>query len=123
MKSDKSLSIEPGATPTHLRISLFAAFLALALQIGLNYVFEQHACQAQSKIPFHAVSVCAVLLTIAGAILGFAVLRNLPAEKDEEGGQPHDRAHFEALLAIGFNVSFGVAIIAIAIPPWLVPPC
>lgn len=115
--------VEAGATPALLRASLLVAFLALALQLSLNYVLEQHACSANSGTALHAVSVCAIVMTAAGALLGFSILRRLPAEKSEEGGKPHDRAHFEALLAVGFNLSFGVAIIALAIPPWLVPPC
>jgi hypothetical protein len=123
MAKDNSQSLERGATPTALRASLVAAFFALGTQLGLNYVLQQHACHAQSQIALHAVSVCAFLLTAVGALLAFAVIRNLPEEKDEEGGEPHDRAHFEALLAIGFNLSFGVVVIAIEIPAWLVPPC
>jgi uncharacterized membrane protein YidH (DUF202 family) len=123
MAKDNSQSLERGATPTALRASLIAAFFGLGTQLGLNYVLQQHACHAQSQTALHAVSVCAFLLTVVGALLGFAVLRNLPKERDEEGGEPHDRAHFEGLLAIGLNVSFGVVIIAISIPAWLVPPC
>ncbi|MBV9888742.1 MAG: hypothetical protein JO119_19540 [Acidobacteria bacterium] len=123
MANDKSQTVVCGATPILLRASLSAAFIAFGIQLSLNYVLEQYACQAASRTMLHVVSVCAILLAVAGATIGVSVLRNLPAERDEEGGHPHDRAHFQALLAVGFNISFGVGIIAVAIPPWLVPPC
>jgi ABC-type dipeptide/oligopeptide/nickel transport system permease subunit len=121
--SNSSGAIEPPHTPPLLRVSLLCGFIALACQLILNYVLRAHACYAHSTTILHAVTACALALVFVGLLLGFAVLRSLPAEKDEEGGKPHDRAHFQALLAFGFNSGFAVAIIALAIPAWLVPPC
>jgi uncharacterized membrane protein YidH (DUF202 family) len=121
--SDTSRTIEPGNTPAILRVSLSTGFFALACQLSLNYVLRAHACYVHSRAILHTVTVCALLITFVGLLLALSVLRNLPAEKDEEGGKPHDRAHFQALLAVGFNVGFSVAIIALAIPAWLVQLC
>ena len=118
-----SRTIEPGNTPPILRVSLSTGFLALACQFCLDYLLRAQACSMHSRSILHAVSVCALLLALAGLMLAVSALRSLPAEKDEEGGKPHDRAHFQALLAIGFNASFATAIVALAIPAWLVPPC
>lgn len=123
MTDQRSKTIEPGNTPLPLRASLLSGFVALGSQLGLNYVLRGHSCQTQSQALLHAVTVCTLLLAGAGVVLGLSVLHNLPAEKNEEGGEPHDRAHFQALLAIGFNTGFAVAILALAIPPWVVPPC
>jgi hypothetical protein len=121
--SNTSRAIEPGHTPPLLRVSLLSGFVAFACQLSLNYVLRSHACNAHSSTILRAITVCALALVFVGLLLGFSVLRNLPAEKDEEGGKPHDRAHFQALLAFGFNSGFAVSIIALAIPAWLVPPC
>lgn len=123
MADDTNLTVGRGTTPMPLRVSLFCGFVALAFQLSLNYVLRGHACHVQSPFVLHTVSVCAILLAFVGALLGFFVLRNLPPEKNEEGGKPHDRAHFQALLAVGFNLGFAVAILALSIPIWLVQPC
>jgi hypothetical protein len=123
MADGTNLTVDRGVTPTPLRVSLFCGFVALAFQLSLNYVLRGHACHTHSPLILHTVSVCAILLAFVGALLGFSVLRSLPAERDEEGGEPHDRAHFQALLAIGFNLGFAVAILALSIPIWLVQPC
>lgn len=121
--SHSNRSIEPGDTPAILRASLLTGFIALGFQLGLTYVLRGHACYAHSQSILHSITLCTLLLTAVGILLGFSVLRRLPADKDEEGGEPHDRAHFQALLAIGFNAAFAIAILALAIPIWLVQPC
>jgi uncharacterized membrane protein YidH (DUF202 family) len=121
--SNRSKTIEPGNTPPVLRVSLSTGFLALACQLSLNYVLRAHACYVHSRTILHVITGCTLLLTFVGLLLALSALRNLPAEKDEEGGKPYDRAHFQALLAIGFNISFAVAVVAVAIPAWLVQLC
>lgn len=123
MNEGTNLTVKRGTTPTPLRASLFCGFVALALQLSLNYVLRGHACHTQSPYALHIVSGCAILLAIVGVLLAFSVLHNLPPEKDEEGGEPHDRAHFQTLLALGLNTGFGVAILALSIPSLLLPPC
>ena len=123
MTASPNLIVNAGHTPVSLRMSLLAGFIGFAFQLSLNYILRSHACHAQSQAVLHAVNTGAFLLAVLGTLLGFYVLRNLPPEKDEQGGEPHDRAHFQTLLAIGFNLGFGVAILALSIPAWLVQPC
>jgi hypothetical protein len=115
--------IEPGRTPVRLRVSLLLAFLALGFHFGASYLLRGHACRSQSLFALHIVALVCLSAAAVGLLLAIAVLRSLPHEKDEEGGKPHDRAHFQALLAIGFNAAFMVAILAIAIPAWVLDPC
>jgi uncharacterized membrane protein YidH (DUF202 family) len=123
MTSDATKPIQQGDTPARLQISLLSGFVAFACQLSLHYVLRGHACHTQSPGLLYAITGCALLLTVVGGLLGFGILRALPADKHEEGGKPHDRAHFQALLAVGFNISFGVAIVALAIPAFLLPTC
>jgi hypothetical protein len=123
MTDGTNLTVNHGETPASLRVSLFCGFVAFAFQLSLDYVLRGHACHAQSQLILHIVNVCAILLAIVGVLLASYVLHNLPSEKDEEGGEPHDRAHFQALLALGFNIGLGVAVLALSIPVWLVQAC
>lgn len=123
MADSTNLTVDHGETPISLRVSLFCGFVAMGFQLSLNYVLRGHACHTQSLFMLHTVNICAIMLAVVGLLLASYVLHNLPTEKNEEGGEPHDRAHFQALLAVGFNIGFGVAVLALSVPVWLVQPC
>lgn len=121
--SDTNRAIPSGHTPLALRVSMILGFIAGGSNLFVNYVLRGRACHSQSLALVHVVTAVCLLFTISGALLGAKVLRQLPKEKNDEGGEPHDRAHFQALLAIGFNAAFTVVVVAVAIPSWMVQPC
>jgi hypothetical protein len=116
-------SIQSGVTPPRLRWSLAAGFAAFALDLGLSYVLRQHVCTSSQKFELHLVTFVCLAITLTGFALGWIGFHNLPHDSEEEGGEPHDRAHFEALLGMGFSLGFTLAIIALAVPRWILTVC
>lgn len=116
-------AVQSGVTPTRLRWSLAAGFAAFGLDLGLSYVLRQHVCTSSQKLELHLVSGVCLAITLLGFALGWAGFHTLPHDSEEEGGEPHDRAHFEALLGMGFSLAFALVIIALAVPRWLLRVC
>jgi hypothetical protein len=116
-------AIPHGKTPARLRWSLAAGFTAFGLDLGVSYTLRQYACTASQRFELHVVTVCCIVLALSGFALGWMDFHNLPHDSEEEGGEPHDRAHFEALLGMGFSLGFTLVILALAVPRWLLAVC
>jgi uncharacterized membrane protein YidH (DUF202 family) len=116
-------SVQLGRTPAILRWSLISGFLAYTMNFVCNYVLQSRWCSPRLNPTLHMISVFWIVVAFSGCLAGLQTLRRLPAERDEEGGKPHDRGHFQVLLAIGLSVALAVATIATAIPAWMVEPC
>ena len=117
------IEIRQGETPGPLTWSMFAGFIAWGFDLGVSYPLQQHACAIGNRIPLHVTSIVCLLVAFSGCVAGWKVLRGLPDEKSEEGGRPVDRAHFQALLGIGFSLAFALVIIANAVPRWTAVLC
>ena len=118
-----SQPIQSGETPARLRWSLAAGFTAFALDLGVSYVLRQHVCTSSQKFELHLVTFICLAMALCGFTLGWIGFHNLPHDAEEEGGEPHDRAHFEALLGMGFSLAFALVIIALAVPRWILTVC
>lgn len=121
--NDQPSNIPHGRTPSQLRWSLAAGFAAMGLDLGFSYVLRQHACTASHKVELHLVSLLCLFVAIGGFWAGWVNFHDLPHDSEEEGGEPHDRAHFEALLGMGFSLGFALVVIALAIPQFLLSVC
>jgi len=116
-------AIHSGVTPSRLRWSLAAGFTAFGLDLGVSYVLRQHVCTSSQKFELHLVTLICLAMALLGSALGWTGFHNLPHDSEEEGGEPHDRVHFEALLGMGFSLAFALAIIALAVPRWILTVC
>ena len=112
-----------GRTPGFLWWSLGAGFLAWGIDLGFGYVLAHHACAIGSRLELNIVTLISLLIALSGAIPGAIAYHRLPHDTSEEGGRPHDRAHFQSLLGIAFSLSFAVVILMAAIPTWIHAPC
>jgi hypothetical protein len=121
--SAEGQSIQSGVTPTRLRWSLAAGFTAFGLDLGASYVLRQHVCTSSQKLELHLVTFVCLAMALLGFALGWIDFHNLPHDAEEEGGEPYDRAHFEALLGMGFSLGFALGIIAMAVPRWILTVC
>ena len=110
-------------TPVRLRWSLAAGFTAFGLDLAVSYVLRQHVCSSAEKFELHLVTFVSLAIALLGFALGWVSFHNLPHDAEEEGGEPHDRAHFEALLGMGFSLAFALAILALAVPRWILTVC
>ena len=115
-------SIEVGHTPISLRWSLAAGFIGFGLDLGVSYVLQHHACSA-NPAEMHAVTFICLAIALSGFFIGWVQHRRLPHQSNEEGPNPHDRAHFQALLGMSLSLAFAVAILAEAVPRWILSVC
>jgi hypothetical protein len=120
---DAQQDLSSGSTPGPIWWSLAAGFLAWGLDLGFGYVLVRHACSAGRNTALAAATCICLLIALSGLIPGVIAYRRLPHDTSEEGGRPHDRAHFQALLGIAFSISFALIILAASVPQWILRPC
>jgi hypothetical protein len=115
--------VKNGQTPLALSWSLVSGFAAWGADLGASYALQRHACAVDGLFSLHMVTAICLGLALSGLPVGWVFYRSLPADKSEEGGRPYDRAHFQALLGMGFSLAFAVVILAEAVPRWFLQPC
>jgi hypothetical protein len=95
---------------------------AWALDQGISYAIDQHACSTGHFYLLHLVSAVGFVLTLTGGLLAW---RQLAAVSDgrEDGGSPRDRSWFMAWLGILMSSVFALAIIALLVTKIVLSPC
>jgi hypothetical protein len=95
---------------------------AWALDQGISYSMEQHACSTGHFYVLHVCTIVFVLLALTGALAG---CRQMAKNRNgnEEGGSPRDRSWFMALLGMLLSAGFAMVIIALAVPKIILSPC
>ena len=88
----------------------------------LSYALVQHACSTGHFYVMHAITVFAVLIALCAGFLSWREYTRLP-DADDEGGTPFDRAHFMAVYGMASALGFTLAIIAVAVPRFILSPC
>jgi hypothetical protein len=121
--ADFEQHIRSGKTPWGIWWSLIAGFLAWGLDLGLSYILEQHSCSTGHHYVLHLISIVCFAIALSGGAFGLLEFRQFPKDTAEEGGSHFDRAHFQALMGIGFSAAFAVLIIAGSVPRWILSPC
>ena len=122
MASDE-ITIQTGETPSSLRWALWSGFVAFTIDFGVGYVLRLHACTVNRAILLRLLTLVSLAIALSGFAIGQRFFRQLPHHAKEEGGEPYDRAHFQALLSMGFSLGFSAAILALSMPRWILHPC
>jgi hypothetical protein len=95
---------------------------AWTVQFLVNYPVSSLSCVPQYRsahpVLFIATTVGALATTMVCAFLAWGTLQRTP-ESNLEGGKPWDRARFMAVLGLLLSGLFAAAIIATALPPWM----
>lgn len=95
---------------------------AWALDQGISYSIDQHACSTGHFYVLHVSTAACFVLALTGAFVAwrqFSRARN----GNEDGGSPRDRSWFMALLGMLLSLAFGLVIIALAVPKIVLSPC
>lgn len=95
---------------------------AWALDQGVSYAIDQHACSTGHFYLLHVASAAAFLFALTGALVAWRQLicvRN----GSEEGGSPRDRSWFMAWLGILMSLVFALTIVALAVTKIVLSPC
>jgi hypothetical protein len=96
--------------------------LAWALDQLISYSLVKPICAAGNKNLLTMISLAALLLVIAGAMVGWYCVRQLP-DAELDGGRRTDRSYFMALIGIGLNALIAILILTAAVPRFVLSPC
>ncbi len=113
----------PKVSTTGLWMGILVAPLAWALDEGLSYVIDQHACSTGKYYLVHLITAVCFLLAMSGLLVSWRQLRRVPSGANEDGGSPRDRSWFMARLGILMSVGFALVILAMAVPKVILSPC
>jgi hypothetical protein len=106
---------------------LVGAFLAGPAAWGfnllVNYSLVKPACAAGSPFLLTAVSVAALAVTIAGAMVSWRCWLGLREAGTTEGGRVADRSYFLAVTGMVLNGFFVLLIAISTVPHFVVSPC
>jgi hypothetical protein len=112
-----------GSTPPLLLwIGMLAGPGAWATDLGISYALVQWSCSSQRSDVLHGISVGAFSIAVAGALLSWSLVKHL-TRTGNAGGEGEHRARFMALLGVASNALFALAIVAFAIPRWILDAC
>jgi NO-binding membrane sensor protein with MHYT domain len=97
--------------------------IAWATDFVISYAIVQHACSTGHTRLLHILTIAALLVTAAAFAIAWRSLRDIPMEAREYGGSVLDRSRFMAIGGIVLSAGFALAIVASAIPRFMLSPC
>jgi hypothetical protein len=110
-------------SPLPLWTGILAGPAAWACDLGVSYALVKWTCSTQRQLLLLAISPMALGVVTAGAAVSWLALRQTPAQSAPDGGDPRERARFMAILGLASNALFALAILAGAIPRWVLDAC
>jgi len=97
--------------------------LAWMFQQQASYLLVKFACKYGWHLPFHMVSLLALLLIVGGAFVAWHTWRQTGREWPSGSGGARPRSRFMAVLGLLLSGLFFVVIIAQSIPSFILSPC
>ncbi len=113
----------PGPGPLALWTGILGPPIVWYADLTASYPLVHPACHSGSMLSLHVVTVLALLLVAGSGLTAWTCLRSVPADASTQGGWPVDRSRFMALVGLGSSALFFLAVIAQAIPRWVLGPC
>ena len=110
-------------TPLPLWTGILAGPVAWALDLSISYALVKWTCANQRQLSLRFITPAALTLVAAGAVLSYFALQQTAGETPTDGGHPRQRARFMAMLGLAASALFAVAILASAIPRWVLDAC
>ena len=96
---------------------------AWGLNLMVNYSLVKPACAAGSPVILTVVSLAALAVTAAGALVSWRCWRRLQDGATTEGGRIVDRSYFVAVAGMVLNLFFILLIAVTIVPHYVVSPC
>ena len=110
-------------TPKALWLLVVAAPIIVAIEMQANFVLVRQACSAQRNIALYAVIIMAIVLTVATALIAFAVWKVDGTNWPTEATDLPTRVRFIAVLGILSSGMSLLIIVAQGIATILFDPC
>ena len=105
-----------------LWFAVLAGPIAWAMNQELSYLFVPWACATGTRLMLHVVTIAALLLSLAGSVVGWQSWRK-SGDSDDAAGSAIGRSRFMALGGMTLSVMFAVVILAQGFPSFLLSPC
>ena len=109
-------------SPLPLWTGILAGPIAWAIDLEASYALVHWICATQRMDVLHAITLGALLITAAGFAISWRALQQATHAATTDRGE-RARAAFMALLGLASSVLFAVAIIAGAVPRWILDAC
>jgi len=110
-------------SPLPLWSGILAGPIAWAFDLEVRYALVKWTCVSQRPALLHAVTAASLLVVAAGACVSWLALQRTAAHVPIDGGGPRQRAQFMATLGLASSALFALAIVAGAIPQWMLDAC
>jgi hypothetical protein len=98
---------------------ILAGPLAWATNEVVSYTATAHECSTGSRLLFHTLTVTGLICCAVGLIAARSVSAIYPQTSDAR----EERIRSMAISGMTLSIAFAVAIIAMAIPNWILSPC
>lgn len=114
----------PRASDTgRLWTGVLAGPVAWLLNLLLSYLLTDWSCNHGHAVVIHLVNVVTLLAALAGTVVAWSAWRMAEPSKSTGAAPPPGRVRFMALAGLILGIVFALAIVAQAIPPFILGPC
>ena len=110
-------------SPLPLWTGILAGPTAFAVNLTATYALVKWTCHSDREIVLHLISLAALIIVLAGGWISTVALRQSTAAVPTDAGTPEARARFMALLGIASSAFFIFAVVANAVPQWVLDAC
>jgi hypothetical protein len=106
-----------------LWIGVLAGPVAWALDLTVSYAIVQWTCGGGPRIVLHLISLAALAIVAAGAMMSWRALAAAAPGQREDGSHPEERGRFMAVLGLVMCAMFALVVVAAAIPRLVLDAC
>ena len=109
-------------SPLWLWTSILAGPIAWACDLEISYALVKWTCTTQRTTLLHLITLLALLVTASGMAMAWIAVQQT-RDMSSDGGEERARARFMAVLGLSAGFLFTCAILAGAIPRWVLDAC
>jgi hypothetical protein len=121
-ETDLTVADRRWLSPLPLWTGILAGLIAWAMQLEASYALVHWTCTSQRVEIYLVISAVALLITAGGAAISWTALQRA-SDAPMDAGSERARARFMAVLGLSLGLLAAIAIVAAAIPPWVVDAC
>jgi len=96
---------------------------AWATNLEVQYALTKWSCHSARPMALVIFTACALALVGLAGEVSWTVLKRTSHDAPTDGGRPGERSRFMAILGLTSSAFFALAIIAMAIPIWVLDAC
>jgi hypothetical protein len=110
-------------SPLPLWIGILAGPAAWACDLCSSYALVKWTCLSQRETVLYLITLGSLTMVACGAAVSWAALQSTAPDMPTDGGDSRQRARFMAILGLTSSALFALAIVAGAIPRWVLDAC